>query len=88
MQSGAGILKSEKQFRSESCTRYGCGNGGPAKGSDDGISKAAAECEVDAERYNLGEGFEEEVGMDSVGAEMQIDRKCDRKMRGREDEEL
>ena len=64
----------------------GCDDG-PAERRLDGISIAAAESEVDEERCDVGESFEEEVRVDGVGAEMEIDREGD-EMGGCEDGEL
>jgi hypothetical protein len=72
-----GVFEPEEEFGAE------CGSGdrgrddGPAEWGDDGVSEAAAEGEVDAEGDDVGEGLEEKVRVDGVGAEVEIEREGD-----------
>ena len=74
VQGGAWIFEPKENFRTERGTGNGGGDRGPAKRRGDGISEAAAEEKIDAEGDHVGESFEEEVGMDGVGAEVEIER--------------
>ena len=67
-----GVFEPEEKFGAE-CRSGDCGgDDGPAEWSDDGISEAAAEDEVDGEGDDVGEGFEEEVRVEGVGAEVNV----------------
>ena len=69
-----GVFEPEEEFGAE-CGSSDCGGDyRPAEWSDQGISEAAAQCEVDDEGDDVGESFEEEVRVEGVGAEMEIVR--------------
>jgi hypothetical protein len=68
------VFEPEQELGAEGSSGNRGGYGGPEEGSGDGISEAAAEGEVDGEGDDVGERFEEEVGMDCVGAEVEIER--------------
>ncbi len=72
------VFEPEDEFGPE-CSAGDCGGyDRPTQRSDEGISEAAAECEVDAERDDVGKCFEEEVRVESVGAEVDVEREgCD-----------
>ena len=66
------VLEPEQEFGADGASGDGGGDDGPAERSCDGVGEAAAECEVDGERDEVGERFKEEVGVDGVGSEVQI----------------
>jgi hypothetical protein len=68
------IFHPEEDFGTESGSGYGGGDYGPSDWRGKGITEAAAECEVDAERDEVGESFEEEVRVDFVMADGDVDR--------------
>ena len=68
------VLEPEQKFGADGASGDGSGDDGPAKRSCDGVGEAAAECEVDGERDEVGERFKEEVRMDYVWAEVQVKR--------------
>jgi hypothetical protein len=70
------VLQPEKEFGAERGAGDCGSDHGPAERSADGISKAAAEPEVDKEGDDVGEGLEEEVRMECVGTEVKINREC------------
>jgi hypothetical protein len=67
------VLEPEQEFGADGASGDGGGDDSPAERSCDGVGEAAAECEVDGERDEVGERFKEEVGMDGVGSEVEID---------------
>ena len=82
------VFKPEQDFGAERASGDGGGDDGPAQRGGDGISEAAAKYEIDAEGDDVGERFEEEVGMDNVGAKVEIEREDDSGMERRSDGEL
>jgi len=68
------VLEPEQEFGADGASRDGGGDDGPAERSCDGVGEAAAECEVDGERDEVGERFKEEVWVDGVGARVEIER--------------
>jgi hypothetical protein len=67
------VFEPEQGSGAEGGSGYGGGDGRPAEWSGDGISEAAAEGEIDGEGDEVGERFEKQVGMDDVGAKVEID---------------
>jgi hypothetical protein len=68
------VFEPEQDFGAERASGDGGGDDGPAQWGGEGVSEAAAEKEIDGEGDDVGERFEEEVGMDGVGAEVEIER--------------
>jgi hypothetical protein len=68
------VLEPEQEFGAQRASGYGGGDDGPAERGGDGVGETAAESEVDAEGDDVGERFEEEVGMEGVGAEVEVVR--------------
>jgi hypothetical protein len=68
------VFEPEQELGADGASGYRGSDDGPAKGGDDGIREAAAECEVDGERDEVGECFKEEVWVDGVGARVEIER--------------
>ncbi len=68
------VFEPVEELRSECRSGDGGGDRGPAERSDDGISEAAAQPEVELEGDEVGEGFEEEMRMQTVVAEVEVDR--------------
>jgi hypothetical protein len=62
------VFEPEENFGAERAPGDGSGDDRPTQRSDEGISEAAAECEVDAERDDVGECFKEKVRVESVRA--------------------
>jgi hypothetical protein len=83
-----GVFEPEQDFCAECASGHGGGDDGPAQRCGQGISEAAAKYEIDAEGDDIGERFEEEVGMNNVGAKVEIDREDDSGMEPRSDGEL
>jgi hypothetical protein len=54
-----GIFRPEEEFGAESGSGYGGGDDCPSDGCRQGITEAATELEVDAERDEVGESLEE-----------------------------
>ena len=67
------VFEPEQELGAEGASGDGGGDDGPAERSCDGVGEAAAECEVDGERDDVGERFKEEVGVDGEGSEVDID---------------
>jgi hypothetical protein len=67
------VFEPEEEFGTESGSGDGGGDYGPADRSGEGISEAAAEREVEAEGYGVGQGFEEDVRVNGVVPEVEID---------------
>ena len=70
-----GVFEPVEESGTESASGDGGGDDGPTDGSGDGIAEAAAQKEIDAERDDIGESFEEEVRVDSVRSYRDIDGK-------------
>jgi hypothetical protein len=68
------VFDPEQDFRAEGGPSNGGGYSSPAEWSGDRVSEAAAEGEIDGDGDDVGERFEEQVGMDGIGAEVEIDR--------------
>ena len=68
------VLEPEQEFGAQRASGDGGGDDGPAERGGDGVGEAAAEGEVDGEGNTVGEGLEEEVGVEGVGAEVEIVR--------------
>ena len=68
------VFEPEQEFGADGASSYRGGDDGPAEWGGDGVGEAAAEDEVDGEGDDVGEGFEEEVGMEAVGAEVDVVR--------------
>jgi hypothetical protein len=71
------VFQPEQNFGAECASGYGCGDDGPTQGGGDGVSETAAEGEVDAEGDYVGENFEEDMGVDGVGAEVEVNGERD-----------
>ncbi len=82
------VFEPVEELGAEGGSGDGGGYDGPAEGREDGVSETAAEGEVDRERDDIGERFEEEVGMDGIRAEVEIVREDGRGMRLGDDGEL
>ncbi len=82
------VFEPEQKFGAEGGSGYGRGDGGPAERGGERISKAAAQREVDGEGDDVGKSFEEQVGMDDVGADVEVDGKDCGGMERRDDWEL
>jgi hypothetical protein len=70
------VFEPEQEFGADGGSGYGGGDDGPAERGGDGVGEAAAEGEVDTGGDDVGKGFEEEVGMEGVGAEVEIVGEC------------
>ena len=75
LQRGSRIFEPVEDLRAQGCAGDGGGDGGPAERSDDWVSEAATESEINAEGDCVGEGFKEKMRVDGVGTETEIDGK-------------
>ncbi len=66
------VLEPEQEFGADGASGDGGGDDGPAERSCNGVGEAAAECEVDGEREEVGECLKEEVRVDDEGSEVEI----------------
>jgi hypothetical protein len=68
------VFEPEQEFGADGASGNCGGEDGPAERGGDGVGEAAAEDEVDGEGDDVGEGFEEEVRVEGVGAEVDVVR--------------
>jgi hypothetical protein len=68
------IFEPEQEFGADGRSGYGGGDDGPAERGGDWVGEAAAEGEVNDGCDDVGERFKEEMGMEGVGAEVEIVR--------------
>jgi len=83
----AWVFEPEQELRTQGGASDRGRDDGPTERRLDGISETAAQGEVDKERCDVGESFEEEMRMDGVGAEVEVVREGD-ELGGCEDGEL
>ena len=72
------VFEPKEKFGAERAPGDGSGYDRPTEWGDEGISEAAAEGNVDGEGDDVGEGFEEEMRVEGVRAEVNVEREgCD-----------
>jgi hypothetical protein len=71
-----GIFHPEEELGAKSGSGNGGSDYGPTDRCGDGIAEAVTECEVDEERDEIGESFEDDVRVYEVVADVDVDREA------------
>ena len=64
------VFQPEQEFGAESGSGHRGSGNRPAQRGGEGVSEAATESEVDEESDEIGQGFEEQMRMDGVAAQV------------------
>ena len=82
------VFQQEQEPRADGCSGNGRRDDGPAQRGGDVVWETAAQSEVDGGGDEVGESLKIEVGMNSVGANVGVEREECSGIRGEDDEEL